>query len=122
MSYQSILAIAVLASTAIAAPFNLTSRGNGGCADADSAGNPFAALVSFYTDKDCSDKEGAVCIYAYQGTVDGGSGYYSCGPGDVPSTTPYYAKLEDTNFSDVQVVFTADQVCGNTSTICLLDR
>jgi len=72
---------------------------------------PYVADVRFYSDKDCTQNTGHVCLYAPKSVVEGGSGLHGCNPGLLPATTPFYARVEDSPFDEMQLVFTRDQTC-----------
>lgn len=127
MSSRTILAIAMLASNVIAVPFglaelasissteprNVTRRSGGGpdhCGPT-SGDQLYAADIYYYTDKDCSDAVGSNCAYAARDKIDGGPGKYECEGPTLPAHTPYWAKLVDTDFPNIQVVYTQDQTC-----------
>lgn len=118
MAPLSLFNLALLATAAIAAPSHqklVFKRALGPrqdqCAPNDDAGNPYVARIGYYSEHDCNDKVSTFCLYTYQGTIDTGSGSYSCAIAGLPDTTPFYAKVEDSPFDDMQVVFTRDQTC-----------
>ncbi|KAI1809018.1 hypothetical protein GGS20DRAFT_441550 [Poronia punctata] len=122
MPSRSVIAAALLASTTLAFPTQpglkyktVYTRDNpDGCDDVDDEGNPYIADLAFFSDQDCNDKTGYVCVYTYQSTIDSGSGAYSCNPGLLPGNTPFYAKVEDSPIDSMQLVFTHDQSCPPT--------
>lgn len=118
ISKFSAISAASMLSAVLAAP----SPFNGGlsqrdttCGTNDDDGNPYAVTVSFYSDQNCENElTGPVrrlCTYTTQGTIDGGYDYYSCAPGMLPGDAPFYAKVTDSAFDDIQVAFTRDQSC-----------
>ncbi len=83
------------------------------CASKD-GDQPYVARTGYYSDKDCTKREDKpLCLYALEKFVNSGKGSYSCSnTGDgLPDATPFWAKVEDTPFKTLQVVFTNDQTC-----------
>ncbi|KAI0388382.1 hypothetical protein F5Y17DRAFT_222187 [Xylariaceae sp. FL0594] len=120
MPSRATLATAFLASTAVAIPAfpgmitkTIYGRDSGpdACGDTTEDGQVYIADLGFYSDKDCNDKTGHVCVYTYKNTADAGSGNYGCNPGLLPDTTPFYARIEDSGYDSMQLVFTRDQSC-----------
>jgi hypothetical protein len=120
MPSRAALTTALLASTAYAVPAfpgvmvkTVFGRDHGpdACGDQTEDGQLYIADLGFFSDKDCNDKTGNVCVYTYSDTVDGGSGYWGCNPGLLPDTTPFYARIEDSAYDNMQLVFTHDQSC-----------
>lgn len=70
-------------------------------------GDPFAALVGYYADQDCTQYLHGSCIYGY---CDG-EGCYGCYPANPPATTHYYAKIIETAYDSIQLIYTQDQTC-----------
>ncbi|RAR16551.1 dna excision repair protein [Stemphylium lycopersici] len=101
-----------LASAAPGIPGRMIRRQNGpdGCAN-DLDGQPYIADVGFYSDSDCTEKFDHVCIFTYEGTANGNPGDYGCNPGLLPDTTPFWGKVEDSPYDEMQIVFTRDQTC-----------
>lgn len=114
MPSQSILALALAVSTAVAAPSfrgqMIKSREPNGCGPF-SGDQPFIADIGFYSDKDCNDKIDYTCVYTYQSVADDDAGAYGCNPGLLPDTTPFWAKVEESPFDEMQIIFTRDQTC-----------
>lgn len=69
------------------------------------------ADIGYYSDHDCTEKIGHNCVYTVQAIADGAPGSYGCNPGLLPSTTPFYAKVEESPYNEMQIVFTRDQTC-----------
>jgi len=120
MPSQFILSLALFASAAIAVPsfpttpYNPLLMARDGPDNCDPAvgDQPYIVDIGFYSDKDCNEKVSHLCLYAIKEAVDGGSGHYSCSASNsLPSTTPYWAKVEDSPFQEMQLVFTRDQTC-----------
>jgi hypothetical protein len=121
MPSKSILSLAFIVSTAFAAPAflaylvkPLASRDGPDSCGPTLGDDPYAADVGFYSDKDCNDKIAFICVYTYKEVADGGPGGYSCNPGLLPDTTPFFAKVEDSPYDQMQIVFTRDQSCPPT--------
>jgi hypothetical protein len=82
------------------------------CGEKDESGNPYVATIEYFDNKDCTgDNISHQCYYSYQGVVDRGSGHYSCNSAGLPSSSPFYAKLTDSPFPDIQLLYTRDQSC-----------
>lgn len=119
MSVLAIFASALLGSAALAAPSmeNIKWRRNGpdNCnatmEDGQGGTQGYVANVRFYTDSDCTQATEAYCADAEEVTLNGGSGAYSCEPAVLPPSTPFYAKVVDSPFPDLQLVYTQDQTC-----------
>jgi hypothetical protein len=116
MPSQSLLLAAFLATTALAAPAFQSSRKviprDTTCLELDEGGNPHVATVEFYDNKDCTgDTLSNLCYYAFQATIDAGSSAYSCAAAGLPDSSPFYAKLTDSPFPDLQLLYTRDQSC-----------
>ena len=117
MPSQPLLALALWLSAAIAAPSfpaRLVARdGPDDCAPTtgDDPVQPYVADIGYYSDKDCTERLSSVCVYSYQSVIDAGPGNYGCNPGILPSTTPFWAKVEDSPFDEIQLIFTRDQTC-----------
>jgi len=71
-------------------------------------GTRYISLVGYYEDKDCTIWKQGLCVYSHAGDCEG---CYGCNAAAVPPTTPYYAKVEDTAYDAVQLVYTRDQSC-----------
>lgn len=86
----------------------------GGCAPTASndvyADQPLITEVGFYSDMNCNDRIGGSCLYVPQVFIDGGPGSYGCAPPSLPDA-PFYFKVDSSEFSALQVLFTRDQSC-----------
>jgi hypothetical protein len=116
MLSQSVLLSALMASAAFAYPHipGYTARAvqaDEEC-EAEPTPGPYAAALEFFDNQDCSgDRLQKVCYYSIQETVDGGAGFYSCGSGALPDNSPSYAKVIDSPFPEIEILFTRDQSC-----------
>lgn len=115
MASRLIFVLGVLVSAALAAPSRnlvfkkaLGPRQDQCDYDGDQT---FVARIGFYTEHDCNERFDGVCIFTSQEVIDNGEGAYGCNPGLLPDTTPFYSKLEESDFDPVQVFFTGDQSC-----------
>lgn len=107
MPSQSILNLALFASTVFAAP---SYRGflvpRQSVCGPESNGQLYIADIGFYSDKDCTENISASCVYTEKGIADGGPGGYGCNPSSLPDTTPFWGKVVDSPYDQMQILFT----------------
>ncbi|KAI0012317.1 hypothetical protein F4779DRAFT_84959 [Xylariaceae sp. FL0662B] len=114
MPSLSLLAQAFFAAQVFANPIGSGPMGPDGCPKTtkfDGYEEPYVADLGFYSDKDCTKEIQYDCVYARQKWIDGGKGAYECSNSKLPKHTPFYAKVRDTPFPNLQLLFTLDQSC-----------
>lgn len=104
--------LGVAIASPVTSPYTFVERRQGtSCGGTDANGQIFVADVGFYSEMNCNDETGGVCIYTGQETIDAGAGNYGCNPGLLPEDAPFFLKVVDSPFSALQLLFTRDQSC-----------
>ncbi|KAI1663131.1 hypothetical protein L13192_12833 [Pyrenophora tritici-repentis] len=114
-SHAFLSSLAVLTTLASAAPSMRSplmqrqdTSGPENCGPTTEDGQVYFGDLGFYSDRDCINRMYGLCLYTFDNVANGQPGDYSCNPIELPSETPFWAKVEDSPFDQMQMVFTRD--------------
>lgn len=100
-----------LLGTALAAPQSVPEKPSPRCNPTDAQGQKFLGEIGYYSDSKCSQRIQGICHYGPQSLIDGATSSWGCGGQNFPEKAPFYAKVDDSPFDDIQFAFTNDQKC-----------